>query len=66
MSAALPSHPDIEQDEIILTGEVPSPLNPPSGCRFHTRCPFAMDRCAVEIPETKEIEPGHTTSCHLY
>ena len=66
MSAALPSHPDIEQDEIILTGEVPSPLNPPSGCRFHTRCPFAMDRCAVEIPETKEIAPGHTTSCHLY
>ena len=66
MSAALPSHPDIEQDEIILTGEVPSPLNPPTGCRFHTRCPFAMDRCAVEVPETKEVAPGHTTSCHLY
>ena len=66
MSAALPSHPDIEQDEIILTGEVPSPLNPPPGCRFHTRCPFAMDRCAVEVPETREIAPGHTTSCHLY
>ena len=66
MSAALPSHPDIEQDEIILTGEVPSPLNPPEGCRFHTRCPFAMDRCAVEVPETKEVAPGHTTSCHLY
>jgi oligopeptide/dipeptide ABC transporter ATP-binding protein len=66
MSAALPSHPDTEQEEMILTGEVPSPLNPPSGCRFHTRCPFAMDRCAVEIPETKEVEPGHFTSCHLY
>ena len=66
MSAALPSHPDIEQDEIILSGEVPSPLNPPAGCRFHTRCPFAMDRCAIEVPETREVTPGHTTSCHLY
>ena len=66
MSAALPSHPDIEQDEIILTGEVPSPLNPPAGCRFHTRCPFAMDRCATEVPQTREITPGHTTACHLY
>lgn len=66
MSAALPSHPDIEQEEIILTGEVPSPLNPPSGCRFHPRCPFAMDRCAVEVPELKELSPGHQVSCHLY
>ena len=66
MSAALPSHPDTEQEEIILTGEVPSPLNPPSGCRFHTRCPFAMDRCAVEEPQSKELAPGHITSCHLY
>ena len=45
-SAALPSHPDLIQEEIILTGEVPSPINPPKGCRFHPRCPFAMDRCA--------------------
>ena len=66
MSAALPSHPDTEQEEMILTGEVPSPLNPPSGCRFHTRCPFAMDRCAVEEPQSKELAPGHFTSCHLY
>ena len=66
MSAALPSHPDTEQDEIILSGEVPSPLNPPLGCRFHTRCPFAMDRCAVEVPETRELAPGHTAACHLY
>ena len=66
MSAALPSHPDTEQEEIILTGEVPSPLNPPSGCRFHTRCPFAMDRCAVEEPQSKELAPGHIASCHLY
>ena len=66
MSAALPSHPDIEQDEMILTGEVPSPLNPPEGCRFHTRCPFAMDVCSVEVPVVKEMTPGHRVACHLY
>ncbi|MCH8799449.1 MAG: dipeptide ABC transporter ATP-binding protein [Chloroflexi bacterium] len=66
MSAALPSHPDMEQEEIILQGEVPSPLNPPSGCYFHPRCPAAMDRCSVEKPETKEISPGHSLSCHLF
>ena len=66
MSAALPSHPDTEQEEIILTGEVPSPLNPPSGCHFHPRCPFVMDRCSVEIPEVKEVTPGHWVNCHLY
>ena len=65
-SAALPSHPDLVQEEIILTGEVPSPINPPSGCRFHPRCPFAMDKCSVEVPEYKEVAPGHMTSCHLY
>jgi oligopeptide transport system ATP-binding protein len=66
MSAALPSHPDVQQEEMILTGEVPSPLNPPAGCRFHPRCPFAMDRCAVEVPVVKEVEPGHRVACHLY
>ncbi len=66
MSAALPSHPDLEQDEMILTGEVPSPLNPPEGCRFHPRCPFVMDQCSVDIPVTKEIAPGQLVSCHLY
>ena len=65
-SAALPSHPDLVQEEIVLTGEVPSPINPPSGCRFHPRCPFAMDKCSVEVPEYKEVAPGHMTSCHLY
>lgn len=65
-SAALPSHPDMVREEIVLTGEVPSPINPPSGCRFHPRCPFAMDKCSVEIPEDKEVAPGHRVSCHLY
>ena len=65
-SAALPSHPDVARDEIELTGEVPSPINPPSGCRFHPRCPFAMDRCAEEPPEDREVAPGHRVSCHLY
>ena len=66
MSAALPSHPDTEQEEMILTGEVPSPLNPPEGCHFHPRCPFVMDQCSHEIPETKEVGPEHWVSCHLY
>jgi len=66
MSAALPSHPDMEQEEIILQGEVPSPLNPPSGCYFHPRCPAAMDRCSIDTPVVKEIAPGHTLTCHLF
>jgi oligopeptide/dipeptide ABC transporter ATP-binding protein len=65
-SAALPSHPDIEQEEIILTGEVPSPINPPAGCRFHPRCPFAKAMCSEVVPVEKEIVPGHTVTCHLY
>ena len=65
-SAALPSHPDMIREEIVLTGEVPSPINPPSGCRFHPRCPFAMDKCSEEAPVEKEVAPGHLVSCHLY
>jgi oligopeptide/dipeptide ABC transporter ATP-binding protein len=65
-SAALPSHPDIERDEIILTGEVPSPINPPSGCRFHPRCPMVMPECATIEPIEKEVAPGHMVACHLY
>jgi oligopeptide/dipeptide ABC transporter ATP-binding protein len=64
-SAALPSHPDVEHEEIMLTGEVPSPINPPSGCRFHPRCPFAMARCSEEEPQMREVAPGHMVSCHL-
>ena len=65
-SAALPAHPDDQREEIVLTGEVPSPINPPSGCRFHPRCPFAMDRCAVEIPQQLDMGNGHLVNCHLY
>jgi oligopeptide/dipeptide ABC transporter ATP-binding protein len=64
-SAALPSHPDERREEIILPGEVPSPLNPPSGCRFHPRCPQAMARCATQEPALRAVE-GRILACHLY
>ena len=51
---------------LILEGDVPSPISPPSGCRFHPRCPRAMERCRVEAPELHEEEPGHFVSCHLH
>ncbi len=54
------------QDKRILEGDVPSPTNPPSGCCFHTRCPFATDRCRTEVPASKEVKPGHFCACHLY
>jgi len=64
-SAALPSHPDERRKEIILAGEVPSPLAPPAGCRFHPRCPHAMARCSTEEP-TLLPETGRLVACHLY
>jgi len=64
-SAALPSHPDERREEIILPGEVPSPLAPPSGCHFHPRCPHAMARCAAEPPALADIG-DRLVSCHLY
>jgi oligopeptide transport system ATP-binding protein len=65
-AASLPSHPDEKKEDIVLTGEVPSALNPPSGCRFHPRCPFAMPRCSEQEPELVEVSLGHQVACHLY
>ncbi len=55
---------DARRRRIILSGDIPSPVNPPSGCRFHTRCPVAFDRCKTEIPAFNEYEPGHRAACH--
>ena len=66
ISASLPSHPDIMREEVVLSGEVPSPLDPPSGCAFHPRCPSAMPHCAEVVPEFKEVKPNHKVACHLY
>ena len=65
-SAALPSHPALVKETIILPGEVPSPLNPPTGCRFHPRCSESMSVCATDEPVLKDMGGGHTVACHLY
>ena len=66
ISASLPAHPRRQREEIELIGEVPSPLNPPSGCAFHPRCPFAMAHCSEETPVFESVEEGHKVACHLY
>ncbi|MBT5110135.1 MAG: dipeptide ABC transporter ATP-binding protein [Rhodospirillaceae bacterium] len=65
LSAVPIPDPTIKRKKIILQGDVPSPINPPSGCHFHTRCPYVEERCKVEEPKLKEISPGHTVCCHL-
>ena len=57
--------PDAEQTATKLEGEIPSPINPPPGCKFHTRCPFARDRCKTAEPEWREIDDDHFVSCHF-
>ena len=56
----------VQREEIVLPGEVASPINPPSGCRFHPRCPFVMPHCSQVEPALKEVAPDHKVSCHLY
>jgi oligopeptide/dipeptide ABC transporter ATP-binding protein len=65
-SAALPAHPDVQREEIVLPGEVPSPINPPSGCRFHPRCPFVKPECSQVEPVLKHVAAEHRVACHLY
>src|SRR5271169_577996 len=65
LSAVPVPEPGAARKRIILTGDVPSPINPPKGCRFNTRCPFAFDRCREEEPELRPTEDGHLAACHL-
>lgn len=66
LSAIPIPNPEKKKERIILTGDVPSPINPPSGCRFHTRCPQCMDICKQSEPSLVELETGHNVACHLY
>jgi len=65
LSAVPIPNPRIKREKRILQGDVPSPVNRPSGCHFHTRCPYAEERCRMEEPPLKQIAPGHTVACHL-
>lgn len=66
ITAALPARPGERSTGVILPGDLPSPTNPPPGCRFHTRCPMAFERCREEKPVLREMAPGQTVACHLY
>jgi len=65
VSAIPPADPDITTNRIILEGDVPSPVNPPSGCVFHPRCRYAQARCRTEVPQLREVTPSHFASCHF-
>jgi len=65
LSAVPVPDPKLRRERILLRGDVPSPVNPPAGCRFHTRCPYVMERCRQEEPAVREVRPGHFAACHL-
>ncbi len=65
LASAVEPDPEVQRTSVPLTGEPPSPINPPSGCRFRTRCPRAEARCAEEVPEMRELAPGHQVACHF-
>ena len=58
--------PTVKMNRIILEGNIPSPSNPPSGCKFHTRCRNCKNVCKNKAPRTMEVTPGHTVTCHIY
>jgi len=64
LSAIPVPDPDRKRERTILKGDVPSPLNPPSGCRFHPRCPIAQENCAIDTPQLRELRPDHSVACH--
>ena len=66
LSAVPMPDPDMKMNRIILKGDIPIPANPPSGCKFRTRCQYCMDICEKEVPQFREYEPGHRVACHLY
>ncbi len=65
LSAVPVPDPTVKSKRIILSGDVPSPINPPTGCHFHTRCPYVVARCKTETPALRELAPGHAVACHL-
>jgi oligopeptide/dipeptide ABC transporter ATP-binding protein len=65
LSAVPVPNPKLKREKRLLQGDVPSPINPPPGCAFHTRCPYAEARCKTDAPSLRETSPGHGVSCHL-
>lgn len=66
LSAVPVPDPDFKREQILIEGDIPSPSNPPTGCAFHTRCPFKTDICTKVVPKLTEVEKGHSVACHLY